>query len=236
MKSGWKPELDAESQQKLLNLQQQHYHRLRHAIPQQRRLQYMQQPSSQQEISDPEIRQALQRFHQPASTSAATDTYAVVEINSRLYSVRNHDILVLKHLKGTRPGDWVQFTRVRELGRVSATSSQGDTALTPMKLTMVRNETPDTTYDTASSNASNPITPKVKIPEQPHIQKQTKLLPKGYTDIQAVVVGHTRSAKYQTLRKRVGKGGGDRKFRVRSYRNLLTVVRFVKVGVPEEVL
>jgi ribosomal protein L21 len=55
-----------------------------------------------------------------------------------------------------------------------------------------------------------------------------------FFDIKAVVLEQCKSAKYTQVLKRPGKGGGDRKFRKRSYRDNLSVIRVTKCDLNED--
>lgn len=59
------------------------------------------------------------------------------------------------------------------------------------------------------------------------------LVDKRFCDVQAVILQHPLSAKYTTYRRRLGQGPGDRKWRKRSYRDHLTVLRISKVQVAD---
>lgn len=52
-----------------------------------------------------------------------------------------------------------------------------------------------------------------------------------YVNVQAMVLSHTWSAKYTIFRRRLGRGPGDRKFRKRSHRDQLTVLRITNLDV-----
>ena len=62
------------------------------------------------------------------------------------------------------------------------------------------------------------------------------LINKQFIDCEAVVVEQAVSAKYTKYLRRPGKGPGDRKWRKRSYRDDLTVLRITNIDVrlPEE--
>jgi ribosomal protein L21 len=63
-----------------------------------------------------------------------------------------------------------------------------------------------------------------------HIRGQPLINPQ-YVNIQAMVMSHTWSAKYTTYRRRLGRGPGDRKFRKRSHRDNLTILRITALDV-----
>ncbi len=111
--------------------------------------------------------------------------YAIVEVNSRPYSIAKNDVLVIKRMPGTKIGDVVSLTRVREIG------------------------------------------------SKDYYIRGAPLVETSYVEVQAVVLEHTVSAKYTKYRKRLGKGPGDRKWRKKSYRDRLTVLRVDKLEVKD---
>lgn len=60
----------------------------------------------------------------------ANGLYAIAEVNTKPYSVLLNDIIITKRLPGTRVGDILQLTRVRELGsKVKPTPHENGTRL-----------------------------------------------------------------------------------------------------------
>jgi hypothetical protein len=57
-----------------------------------------------------------------------------------------------------------------------------------------------------------------------------------YLVCKGVVIEHCLSARYTKYLKRRGKGGGDRKWRKRSYRDHLSVVRITELGINNDIL
>ena len=54
----------------------------------------------------------------------------------------------------------------------------------------------------------------------------------AYVHVEAIVLSQTWSGKYTVFRRRLGRGPGDRKWRKRSYKDLLTILRITKLDFP----
>ena len=109
--------------------------------------------------------------------------YAVVEVNTKPFSVTENDVIICKRLPGTQLGDRLHLTNVREVG------------------------------------------------SREYYIRGSPLVDQRYFKCEAVVVEQPLSDKFTKYMKRVGRGGGDRKFRKRSYRDRLTVLRVCRLEV-----
>jgi ribosomal protein L21 len=118
--------------------------------------------------------------------------YAIIELQSRPYSVTLNDVLLVKRMPGTEVGDIVSLTRVKEIGSKS--------------------------YYLRAANTADTFVPQQLV------------------RVKALVMEHPVSSKYTTYRRRLGKGPGDRKWRKRSYRDSLTMLRVTDISINESVL
>jgi large subunit ribosomal protein L21 len=111
--------------------------------------------------------------------------YAILELNTRPFSVVKNDVVVTKRLPGTDVGDILTLTNVREIGS---------------KDFFVRGE---------------------------------PLVDARFVSIKAIVLEQPWSAKYVTFRRRFGRGPGDRKWRKRSHRDHLSILRIVDIDIND---
>lgn len=129
-----------------------------------------------------ETRDCLQKIHQQGLQDKL---YTILEVNGMPYCVTKNDLLVTKRLVGTKIGDLLTLTNVREIGSKD-----------------------------------------YYIRGQPLVDPQ-------YFRCQAVVLEQPWSAKYTKYLRRVGQGPGDRKWRKRSYRDRLNILRITDISVTQ---
>lgn len=191
-----------------------------------------------------ETKDCISLIKQQAKSSCVNSMYAIIQLNSRSYSVSENDIIVTKRINNVDIGSVITLTNVREIG-------SKDHYIRGNKVQFKKHHYSDpipTVYD--SMNSSQKVSTKeigdnekegssdqdIQVYDKEGLLKNFipcdstfQYIDPRFFKVEAVVLEHPRSAKYVTIRRRVGKGPGDKKWRKRSYRDHLSILRVTKI-------